>query len=199
MRCMEEYLVVQFNVNEIFSCFNKCIFSIKKKKRHLCWCPCFMWHILKKNVLPQASVSFISSKCALTHRGVAVSTDELSSGFYRELDFKMLMWEKRVGLTGRHKYSGARVTLWPNMKTGKGSQQVLPAPRGETIVRCPQGLQKLLLKDEKKKKNNSPLIHHPLWKETKGEKCGLTDVGIFWKPLMLFLLEKAPNCLIYTF
>lgn len=198
MRCMEEYLVVQFNVNEIFSCLNKCLFSIKKRKRHLCWCPCFMWDILKKNVLPQASVSFISSKCALTHRGVTVSTDELSSGFYHELDFKMLMWEKRVGLTGRHKYSGARVTLWPNMKTGKGSQQVLPAPRGETIVRCPQGLQKLLLKDEKKKKKLSSHTP-PVMKRDKGEKCGLIDVGIFWKPLMLFLLEKAPNCLIYTF
>lgn len=172
----------------------------KKKKRHLCWCHCFMWDKLKKNVLPQASVSFISLKCAITRRGVPVSTDELSSGFYHEpdheLDFKMLMWEKRVRLTGRHKYSGARVTLWPNMKTGKGSQQVLPAPRGETIVRCPQGLQKLLLKDEKKK---TLLSHPPVMKRDKGEKCGLIDVGIFWKPLMLLLLEKAPNCLIYTF
>lgn len=178
MGCMEEYLVVQCQWDWILFLFN----FISIKKSHLCWCPCFMWDILKKNVLPQASVSFISSKCALTHRGVTVSTDELSPGFYHEPDhelhFKMLMWEKRVGLTGRHKCSGARVTLWPNMKTGKGSKQVLPAPRGETIVRCPQGLQKLLLKDEKKKKKLSSHTH-PLWKETKGKNAVLLMLEFF--------------------
>lgn len=159
--------------------------------------------MLKNNVLPQASARFTSWKCASTRRGVTVSKDVLSPGFYHEpeprLVLKMLMWEKRVGLMGRHKYSGARVTLWPNMKTGKGSQQVLPALRGETIVRCPPGLQKLLLKDKKKKKKTLLLSHPPVMKRDKGEKCGLIDVGIFWKPLMLFLLEKTPNCLIYTF
>lgn len=87
------------------------------------------------------------------------------------------------------------------MKTEKGSQQVLPAPRGETIAARPPGLHKFFWRKklyEEKKKKTLHLSHQPVIKRDKGGG-GLIDVWVFWKPLMLFLLENAAHCLIYTF
>lgn len=95
MGCMEEYLVVQFNVNEIWSCFNKCLFSIKKKKRAPVLVPLLHVRYIEKECLT-------SSLCQLYLFKMCYNPP-WSPSFHRRVEFRFLPWTRLQNVNVREK------------------------------------------------------------------------------------------------
>lgn len=130
-----------------------------------------------------------------------------SHSFHRRVEFRSLPWTRlqNVNVREKSRAHGTSQMQWCQSDTvtqhedRKRFAAGIASSQGRN--HCEASSRASEAASERREEEKNKLSSHtpPVMKRDKGEKCGLIDVGIFWKPLMLFLLEKAPNCLIYTF